>query len=136
MAFPACSPSRRPPCRSSPISAAARPVTRRSQVMTRSRQHCSDSPIDGNTMIRRIAMSSVAYLACSGIAGATVIEIGPGDDFRTAMQNLAPGDTLVMHGGTYALSSYFELDLAGTASAPIGIRAAAGEQPVIHYVDS
>jgi hypothetical protein len=86
-------------------------------------------------MIRRPAMPCVALIACCGIARATVIEIGPGDDFRSAMQNLAPGDTLVMHGGTYALSSYFELDLAGTADAPIEIRAAAGEQPLIHYVD-
>jgi hypothetical protein len=66
---------------------------------------------------------------------AAEIEIGPGDDFRAAMQNLAAGDTLVMHGGTYPLSSHFELNLAGTAERPITIRAAAGEQPVLHYVD-
>ena len=74
-------------------------------------------------------------IACSGGVAATEIEIGPGDDFRTAMQNLEAGDTLIMHGGTYALSSYFELDLAGTEQQPITIRAAAGEQPVLHYVD-
>jgi hypothetical protein len=51
------------------------------------------------------------------------------------MQNLSAGDTLIMHGGTYALSSYFELDLVGTAQLPITIRAATGEQPVLHYVD-
>ena len=73
-------------------------------------------------------------LLCGG-ARATVIEIGPGDDFRGAMQNLGAGDTLIMHGGLYSLSSYFELDLAGTADAPITIRAASGEQPVLHYVD-
>ena len=86
-------------------------------------------------MILRIALPCAAFLACCGTARAAIIEIGPGDDFRAAMQNLAPGDTLVMHAGTYTLSSYFELDLAGTADAPIEIRAAAGEQPVIHYVD-
>jgi hypothetical protein len=86
-------------------------------------------------MIHRLAMPCAALVACCGIARATVIEISPGDDFRGAMQNLAPGDTLVMHGGMYTLSSYFELDLAGSASAPIEIRAADGEQPVIHYVD-
>ncbi len=51
------------------------------------------------------------------------------------MQNLGAGDTLIMHGGTYTLSSYFELDLVGTAAQPITIRAAAGEQPLLHYVD-
>jgi len=78
---------------------------------------------------------AVVLIARCGIACAVDIEIGPGDDFRTAMQNLSPGDTLIMHGGTYSLSSYFELDLAGTAQQPITIRAAAGEQPVLHYVD-
>ena len=78
-------------------------------------------------MIHRLAMPVAALLACCGVTRADIIEIGPGDDFRGAMQNLAPGDTLVMHGGTYTLSSYFELDLAGTASAPIEIRAAPGE---------
>ena len=74
-------------------------------------------------------------IACGNAAFAADIEIGPGDDFRSAMQNLGAGDTLIMHGGTYTLSSYFELDLVGTAGQPITIRAAAGEQPVMHYVD-
>ena len=86
-------------------------------------------------MIRRIALPCAVFAASCGVAYAADIEIGPGDDFRSAMQNLAAGDTLTMHGGTYTLSSYFELDLAGTAGQPITIRAAAGEQPVIHYVD-
>jgi hypothetical protein len=72
-------------------------------------------------------------LLVSTAAHAATIEVHPGDDFRGAMQGLGPGDTLIMHGGTYSLSGYFELDLAGTASRPITIRAAAGEQPLIHY---
>ena len=86
-------------------------------------------------MMHRTALACAAFTACCGVARAAIIEIGPADDFRGAMQGLAPGDTLLMHGGTYTLSSYFELDLAGTPSAPIVIRAAAGEQPLIHYVD-
>ncbi|HKE47382.1 MAG TPA: right-handed parallel beta-helix repeat-containing protein [Rhodanobacteraceae bacterium] len=78
---------------------------------------------------------SCLALCLAGVAHADVIEIGPGDDFRSVMQNLVAGDTLIMHGGTYALSSYFELDLAGTADLPITIRAASGEQPLLHYVD-
>jgi hypothetical protein len=74
-------------------------------------------------------------VTCSGTVSAADIEIGPGDDFRAAMQNLQAGDTLTMHGGTYPLSSYFELDLAGTEQQPITIRAATGEAPVLHYVD-
>ncbi|HEV7489375.1 MAG TPA: hypothetical protein VGO25_01125, partial [Rhodanobacteraceae bacterium] len=81
------------------------------------------------------ALLPAALLACCATALAADIEIGPGDDFRGAMQNLVAGDTLIMHGGTYLLSSYFEIDLAGVAQQPITIRAASGEQPVIHYVD-
>lgn len=76
-----------------------------------------------------------AVLATSAPLSAADIEIDPGDDFRAAMQGLDPGDTLIMHGGTYLLTTYFELDLAGSAEQPIVIRAAAGEQPVLHYVD-
>ena len=83
-------------------------------------------------MRRRLAW---LLIACGNAAFAADIEIGPGDDFRSAMQNLGAGDTLIMHGGTYTLSSYFELDLVGTAAQPITIRAAAGEQPLLHYVD-
>jgi len=71
----------------------------------------------------------------SGAACSATIEISPDDDFRSAMQGLDPGDTLIMHGGTYLLSNYFELDLAGTAQQPITIRAATGENPILHYVD-
>src|SRR5262249_30429161 len=46
-----------------------------------------------------------------GDASAATIEIGPPDDFRTVMQNLHAGDTLILDAGTYTLSSYFELDL-------------------------
>ena len=67
---------------------------------------------------------------------ATTIEITPTDNYRSAMQNLVAGDTLILHGGSYPLSSFFELVLSGTAQAPITIRAAAGENPVISYVNA
>jgi hypothetical protein len=78
---------------------------------------------------------AAAVLAAVGAAHATSIEVGPGDDFRTAMQTLSAGDTLTLRGGTYALSSYFELQLTGTAQQPITIRAKTGEQPLLHFVD-
>jgi hypothetical protein len=89
-------------------------------------------------MSRPIAIRCCApavLIACWRVAAAADVDVGPGDDFRSAMQNLHAGDTLIMHGGTYLLSSYFELDLAGTAVLPITIRAASGEQPVLRYVD-
>ncbi len=64
-------------------------------------------------------------------AGASIIEITPADNYRSAMQSLVAGDTLILHGGNYPLSSFFELVLNGTAQAPITIRAAEGEHPVM-----
>ncbi|MGB0133462.1 right-handed parallel beta-helix repeat-containing protein [Dokdonella sp.] len=70
------------------------------------------------------------------MASAAIIEITPADNYRSAMQNLVAGDTLILHGGSYPLSSYFELTLNGTVQAPITIRAAVGENPVISYVNA
>ena len=81
-------------------------------------------------------ISCIALSFAFGAARADIIEIDPDGDFRSAMQDLRPGDTLIMHGGVYSLSDYFELDLAGEADAPITIRAAPGEQPVLHYAGS
>lgn len=67
---------------------------------------------------------------------ASIIEITPADNYRSAMQTLVAGDTLILHGGSYPLSSFFELVLNGTAKAPITIRAAEAEQPVISYVNA
>jgi len=49
------------------------------------------------------------------------------------MQGLQPGDTLILDGGTYSFSGYFELDIAGTSALPILIQAGSGQQPVIAY---
>jgi hypothetical protein len=68
-----------------------------------------------------------------GDASAATIGIGPSDDFRSAMQNLHAGDTLVLDAGTYTLTSYFELDLNGTSALPITIMAKTGTRPVIHF---
>lgn len=49
------------------------------------------------------------------------------------MQNLVAGDTLIMHGGTYTLRAISSSISSATKRTPITIRAAAGEQPAIHY---
>lgn len=67
---------------------------------------------------------------------ATVIEIGPADNYRAAMQNLQPGDTLILDDGTYALSSYFSMTLHGASAQPITIRARDGAHPLISYVNN
>ena len=82
-------------------------------------------------MIRNVV--AAALLAACGDVCAATIEIGPTADFRTAMQTLHAGDTLILDAGTYTLTSYFELDLAGTNALPITIMAKAGTRPIIHY---
>jgi hypothetical protein len=79
---------------------------------------------------------AAALLSSTPHSRAASIEIGPGDDFRTAMQTLVAGDTLTLQGGTYQLTSYFNLELDGTASQPITIRAKSGEQPHVLFVDA
>lgn len=89
-----------------------------------------------STSTTRTAFLLLSVLGLPGLVCAAIIEITPADNYRGAMQNLVAGDTLVLHGGSYPLSTYFELNLNGTAQAPITIRAAIGENPVISYVNA
>ena len=82
------------------------------------------------------ALMMVFALLLARPAHATEYEITPTDNYRSAMQNLLAGDTLILHGGSYPLSSFFELVLNGTLEAPITIRAANGENPVISYINA
>jgi len=82
------------------------------------------------------ALAPALLFACALPLGAaaTTTEIGTGSgDFRTFMQGLHAGDTLILQGGTYSFSGFFQLDLAGTSLLPIVIRAKNGEHPVIQY---
>jgi hypothetical protein len=66
------------------------------------------------------------------IAGAGVIELFPGDSFESAAESLQPGDTLVVHAGTYEDSGRVSIGVKGTASQPVVIEGAAGEaRPLI-----
>ena len=77
---------------------------------------------------RRVAVCVMAIVWSNGVPAA---EIGPGDDIRVAIAALQPGDELVLHGGTYALDGQFRITVNGTANAPVVIRAADGEVPLI-----
>ena len=58
-------------------------------------------------------------------------EIGPNDDLEAAVAGLAPGDELVLRGGTYFFDENVTLSANGTASMPIVVRAKNGERPLI-----
>ena len=88
------------------------------------------SIIDGRALAVVVLVVCIMPMAR---ARAATIEIGPADNFRAVIQGLDPGDTLVLGGGTYTLSSYFAITLQGTSALPIVIRAKADEHPVIEY---
>jgi len=65
-------------------------------------------------------------------AGAAVIDLFSGDSFESAVESLQPGDTLVVHAGTYSESGRIAIQVNGTASNPVVIEGAPGEaKPVI-----
>jgi Right handed beta helix region len=61
----------------------------------------------------------------------TTFTISPGDDLYARLSDLAPGDEVVVHAGTYPTPGFFAVTWAGTADRPIVVRAADGERPII-----
>jgi hypothetical protein len=66
-------------------------------------------------------------------AGAEVTEIFAGDSFKAAFESLGPGDTLIVHEGTYSESgNRIRISAKGTQSQPIIVKGADGEaRPLI-----
>lgn len=63
---------------------------------------------------------------------AATIEIYPTNSFIVAAENLKPGDTLIVHQGTYAESDRLSIQVRGTAASPVVIMGANGEsRPLI-----
>lgn len=67
---------------------------------------------------------------------ARTIEIYPStvdtdEEFENVANTLQPGDTLILHGGVYSQTARRAITCTGTPSAPIVIRAAAGESPLL-----
>jgi hypothetical protein len=63
---------------------------------------------------------------------AMLYDVHPGDDLFARLGQLAPGDEVVVHAGTYTTPGFFQVTWAGTAAQPIVVRAADGEaRPVI-----
>jgi hypothetical protein len=80
----------------------------------------------------RFFLALVAAFSFAPVALAQM-EVSPGDDVEAAINSLAPGDELIVHGGMYMLDdSRFGITVEGTAAMPIVIRAADGETPHFH----
>lgn len=79
---------------------------------------------------------ALLLLACSGIVSAVTREIRPAtvgsnEEFERIANSLEPGDELVLRGGTYSQNARRAVKVSGTAEAPIIIRAADGEDPLL-----
>lgn len=79
-------------------------------------------------------LMATLLLALAGplCAQTRTINLMPGSSFETAVEALQPGDTLVVHPGTYADSGRISISVRGTAAAPVLIKGADGQpKPVI-----
>ncbi len=78
----------------------------------------------------KISAAAVLFLGVLvGRSHAATIEIHQGGSFEAAVESLTPGDTLIVHQGTYADSGRIGITVKGTASAPVVIKGAEGEAP-------
>lgn len=68
-----------------------------------------------------------ALLTSSGATLAADIELFPGESFEAAVEALNPGDTLIVHAGTYTDNGRISISVRGTAAAPVLIKGADGE---------
>ncbi len=74
--------------------------------------------------------ASTYYLAVDGDDGNAGSEQAPWRSFQHAVDQLGPGDTLLVRGGVY-FERDVRIDVAGTAAAPITIQNYPGESPVL-----
>jgi hypothetical protein len=77
--------------------------------------------------------AALSILCLATKAEAAILEIYPGTNvFKPAAESLKPGDTLIVHPGTYWETNRISIQGQGTVSAPIIIKKADGEaRPII-----
>jgi hypothetical protein len=79
-----------------------------------------------------LAAALIAVVAAALPAGAATVHLYGGQGFEKAVEGVKPGDTVIVHKGTYADTGRISITVKGTAASPVVIRAAAGEpRPLI-----
>jgi hypothetical protein len=95
--------------------------SREASVVRRASSHPSPT-------LRRVGSVALVALHVVSLSGfAATRELLPGGSFEAMVESLAPGDTLIVHAGTYADSGRISIRVRGTADAPVLITAADGE---------
>lgn len=81
-------------------------------------------------VLSRLIAGCCQLLAASAVAG--TIHLNPGGSFESAVESLQPGDTLIVHAGSYDDSGRISITVKGTSSQPVVIQRAEGEaRPLI-----
>ncbi|MFN0298809.1 MAG: nitrous oxide reductase family maturation protein NosD, partial [Burkholderiales bacterium] len=71
-------------------------------------------------------------IAAAPALGQTIKNLQPGSSFEAAVESLQPGDTLIVHPGTYSDPGRISIGVKGTVAAPVLIKAAdGGARPII-----
>ena len=84
-----------------------------------------------------VTCAAAVALVFSVRADAAEINLFPGGSFARAVENLGPGDTLIVHEGTYTHKRRISISVRGTATEPVIIKGADGEaRPVIQLVQA
>lgn len=76
---------------------------------------------------RAWAVAALLTTVATSYAQAAEIELFPGQSFEAAVEALDPGDTLIVHAGSYADTGRISITVRGTAAAPVLIKGADGE---------
>lgn len=85
-------------------------------------------PNSFNLFLKMQQLVGLTIILLVAVAAEAQLEIRPTDsNWLTTLRGLTAGQTLIVHEGTYTLTSKFATIWAGTAAAPITVLAAAGE---------
>lgn len=80
--------------------------------------------ISSPSMTTQTLQSVYATRSLPAASGAATVTATPADNLQAVLDSLTPGDVLELASGTYNLASGVDLDVSGTAQAPIVIRGA------------
>lgn len=77
--------------------------------------------------------SALALFAAAPRAAAELVPVADANALRSAIQTAAPGDEIVLAAGTYAVTGNVTCSAAGTAQAPIVVRAATPGAALVRF---
>lgn len=83
--------------------------------------------------MRAVRWLAIVLMSIAGTAAARHVPVADVAGLRAALQNAAPGDDIVLAAGTYLVDSNLNCAIAGTAAAPIRVRAAVPRSVLLRF---